>query len=132
MLQLKGFCLILWAGCQALSPRLQDTLCPKRCCGFSLLLAKTIHQAWTFTVLPQLHASKKNSHFRGLASNWCALALVNLFWKFSETAEMFLTHSRAHQSLVAMLLWYLSCEVFDAITLSFSKLILFYNRDQDP
>lgn len=45
---------------------------------------------------------------------------------------MFLTPSRAHQSLVVVLLWYLSSKVIDAVSVCLLKLTLFHSEDQDP
>lgn len=44
---------------------------------------------------------------------------------------MFLTPSRAQQSLVVVLLWCLSSKVIDAISVGLLKLILFHSKDQD-
>lgn len=45
---------------------------------------------------------------------------------------MFLTPSRAHQSLEVVLLWYLSSKVIDAISVCLLELTLFHSKDQDP
>lgn len=45
---------------------------------------------------------------------------------------MFLTPSRAHQSLVVVLLWYLSSKVIDAISVCLAKVILSHGKEQDP
>lgn len=109
-------CLTLWAAGKVPGLKLWNTFSLKKGYGLSgMFMPSSWATPWNlhFHGPPSITCFKTQQPSEGLhVNNWCALTFVNQFGKFNKTAEMFLTPSRAHQSLVVVLPWYLPSRVY--------------------